>query len=65
MRVKKLSTVNLGSDVEKEEVAQAVIPANTWFAAEAKGKKGYALVSCTVYLQGLILEILKWKRKKI
>lgn len=44
----KLSTINLGNEVEKEEVAQTIIPANTWFAAKVKSGKGYALVSCTV-----------------
>jgi uncharacterized protein len=38
----------LGSDFSNGELPQAVIPANTWFAAHLKHSTGYALVSCTV-----------------
>lgn len=38
----------LGNQLDKGEVPQSVIPANTWFAARVKGLSGYALVSCTV-----------------
>jgi len=44
----KISVFLLGNNLEMGEVPQAVIPANTWFAAQIKGTKGYALVSCTV-----------------
>ena len=42
------ATIVLGNDVENGEVLQAVVPANTWFAAHVKQSSGYALVSCTV-----------------
>lgn len=42
------TTIILGNDLEKEEQLQAVVPANTWFAAQVKQRVGYALVSCTV-----------------
>ncbi len=38
----------LGNDLEKGEVPQVLIPANTWFGAQLKDKNDYALVSCTV-----------------
>ncbi|UOQ97991.1 cupin domain-containing protein [Hymenobacter sp. 5317J-9] len=38
----------LGSDFAAGAVPQAVIPANTWFAAHLPQGVGYALVSCTV-----------------
>lgn len=41
-------TITLGSDIDKGETLQAVIPANVWFGAHLKDKTGYALVSCTV-----------------
>ncbi len=44
----RLNTIILGNDLEKGEVPQAVIPANTWFAARIKTLSGYTLVSCTV-----------------
>jgi len=44
----KLSRILLGNNLEKDEVPQAVIPANTWFASKIKSSEGYALVSCTV-----------------
>jgi predicted cupin superfamily sugar epimerase len=43
-----LNTILLGNDIEKGELPQARIPANTWFAANVKNGKGFALVSCTV-----------------
>lgn len=43
-----LKTIFLGNDIEKGEVPQAAIPANTWFAAWIKNEKGFSLVSCTV-----------------
>ncbi|MDF7814408.1 cupin domain-containing protein [Hymenobacter sp. YC55] len=42
------ATIVLGNDIENGELFQAVIPANTWFAAHVQQGKGYALVSCTV-----------------
>ncbi|MEN6363338.1 MAG: cupin domain-containing protein [Bacteroidales bacterium] len=44
----ELSSFLLGNNLEMGEVPQAVIPADTWFAAQIKNSKGYALVSCTV-----------------
>ena len=44
----QLNSIVLGNDVLNGELPQAVIPANTWFAAKVKDSKGYALVSCTV-----------------
>jgi predicted cupin superfamily sugar epimerase len=38
----------LGSNFANGELPQAVIPANTWFAAHLQHSAGYALVSCTV-----------------
>jgi len=43
-----LQTVVLGNDITNNEVPQATIPANTWFAAKVKDEKGYTFVSCTV-----------------
>lgn len=39
---------DVGSDLEKGEVLQYLVPANTWFASEIKGDRNYALVGCTV-----------------
>lgn len=41
-------TIFLGNDIPNGEIPQAIIPANTWFAAKIKSGKGYSLVSCTV-----------------
>lgn len=43
-----ISIKALGNKLEAGEEPQVIIPANTWFAAELKNKKGYTLVSCTV-----------------
>ena len=43
-----LQTITLGNSFADGEVLQAIIPANTWFAAAVKHFQGYALVSCTV-----------------
>ncbi|QNH63913.1 cupin domain-containing protein [Hymenobacter sediminicola] len=40
--------ITLGSDFANGELPQAVVPANTWFAAHLSHRAGYALVSCTV-----------------
>ena len=42
------SRIVLGSDFATGALPQAVIPANTWFAAHLPQGVGYALVSCTV-----------------
>ena len=42
------TTIILGPDFSRGEVPQAVVPANTWFAARLRHRAGYALVSCTV-----------------
>lgn len=38
----------LGNNLESGESPQAVVKANTWFAAQVRNQKGYALVSCIV-----------------
>lgn len=43
-----LHIVTLGSDIDKGEVLQYVVPANAWFGARMKDGKGFALVSCVV-----------------
>jgi uncharacterized protein len=43
-----ISRIILGNDIEKGELPQAKIPANTWFAAKIKNDVGYSLVSCVV-----------------
>ncbi|KAA9332334.1 cupin domain-containing protein [Hymenobacter busanensis] len=42
------TTVTLGTDLAAGQVPQAIIPANTWFAARLPHGTGHALVSCTV-----------------
>ena len=44
----KANSIILGNAIEKGELPQATIPANTWFGSKLKDGKGYALVSCTV-----------------
>ena len=48
IRNAELVTIILGNDVTKNQVPQAMIAANTWFAARVKDAAGYSLVSCTV-----------------
>jgi len=43
-----LNTIILGNSLENDEVPQATIAANTWFASSVKHLKGFSLVSCTV-----------------
>ena len=43
-----VTTIMLGNDIEKGELLQAMIPANTWFAARIKNADGFSLVSCAV-----------------
>lgn len=38
----------LGTDIEKDESPQLVIPRGHWFAAEVADKRSYTLISCTV-----------------
>ncbi len=42
------SVLKLGSDLEQGMSLQAIIPRNTWFAAEVIGPEDHGLVSCTV-----------------
>jgi uncharacterized protein len=44
----KITTIILGSDIENGQSFNAIIPANTWFAARVKDGGGYSLFSCTV-----------------
>jgi uncharacterized protein len=44
----QIVTYLLGDDISNGEVLQALVPANTWFAARIKSKSGFSLVSCTV-----------------
>lgn len=39
---------DVGSNLDKGEVLQYLVPANTWFASEVKDNRDYALVGCTV-----------------
>ena len=41
-------TIRLGRKFNENEVFQAVIPGNSWFAAFLTDSMGYALVGCTV-----------------
>ncbi|MDJ1479402.1 cupin domain-containing protein [Cytophagaceae bacterium YF14B1] len=43
-----LHTIRLGSDPEKGEVFQAVVPAGYWFGSVSENADGFALVGCTV-----------------
>ena len=43
-----VSRIRLGRDFEAGEVFQAVVPANTWFAACLANNNGFALMGCTV-----------------
>ncbi|SMD34204.1 hypothetical protein SAMN04488029_1897 [Reichenbachiella faecimaris] len=40
--------ITLGLDLDKGEVPQAVVSANSWFATEVKDGGDYGLVGCTV-----------------
>ena len=39
---------SLGTDIEKGEEPQIIIPKQSWFAAEVANKESYSLVSCAV-----------------
>ncbi len=43
-----IETKILGDRLELNQEPQITIPANTWFAAHIKEKKGFTLVSCVV-----------------
>jgi hypothetical protein len=45
---KMATTITIGNNIEKGEIPQVIVPANTWFAAKIKNEIGYSLVSCTV-----------------
>lgn len=40
--------IHLGNGENEDQVFQAVVPAESWFASEPSNKKGWALVGCTV-----------------
>ena len=44
----KIATKILGNRLDLDEEPQVIIKANTWFAAQVKDEKGFALVTCTV-----------------
>lgn len=43
-----LEVIRLGTNLDKGEVLQAVVPAGYWFASRVEHKDGFALVGCTV-----------------
>lgn len=48
LRLEGLTTYKLGSNLEKGDALQVVIPANHWFGAAVAEKGKYTLSSCTV-----------------
>jgi predicted cupin superfamily sugar epimerase len=44
----KYECIRLGSAIDKDEVLQFVVPANTWFAAECAKESAFGLTGCTV-----------------
>ena len=44
----ELDVIKLGSDPEKGETFQAVVPAGSWFGSRPAAGSSYALVGCTV-----------------
>ncbi|MEO8711287.1 MAG: cupin domain-containing protein [Parafilimonas sp.] len=40
--------IKLGAAIDKDEVLQFIVPANTWFAAECAEKTSFVLAGCTV-----------------
>jgi predicted cupin superfamily sugar epimerase len=44
----KLTTVNLGKDIDNNEIPQLMIGKNTWFAASLKDKTKYTLIGATL-----------------
>jgi predicted cupin superfamily sugar epimerase len=45
---KKILSVQLGNNLDKNEYIHYVIKGNTWFAAEINDKSSYSLVGCSV-----------------
>ncbi len=43
-----VTTLLLGSNIEKGEALHHVVPAGAWFGSRVKEQKGYSLVSCVV-----------------
>jgi len=44
----KLTTIKVGNNLDNNEQLQAVIPANSWFAAKVIADESFTLVGCTV-----------------
>jgi predicted cupin superfamily sugar epimerase len=44
----RIEIKTLGNRLDRDEEPQVIVKANTWFAAQVKGEKGFALVTCTV-----------------
>jgi hypothetical protein len=44
----KIEFIKLGNDIERGESPQALMPANSWFAAHVENSSGFSLVSCSV-----------------
>ena len=44
----KYEIIKIGKNIEKGEILQYVVPANTWFASEVMNKKDFVLCGCTV-----------------
>jgi uncharacterized protein len=47
-KMESLSEVNLGSNIEKGELFQFQVRAESWFAATVNDTSSYALIGCTV-----------------
>lgn len=45
---KTFSTIKLGNNLANDEVFQAVVPANCWFASEPSNESTFCFVGCTV-----------------
>jgi predicted cupin superfamily sugar epimerase len=44
----ELKIIKLGNDINKGEVFQAMVPANSWFASEPASESNFSFVGCTV-----------------
>lgn len=44
----KLQMIQLGNNIQKGAVFQAVVPAGCWFAPEPADKNSFSFVGCTV-----------------
>lgn len=42
------SEVTIGSNLNKDETPQFIVPGGVWFASEVKNENSYSLVGCTV-----------------